>query len=152
MEIEKKYHTEKIPFEISEYKKSEISQCYISITPTIRIRKLDNTYTLTMKGSGKISHEEFELEITEKQYIHLLSKAETPQVIKTRYYIPIENNLTAEVDIYHGFLEGLITTEVEFRTIEQMNSFNAPLWFGKDVSLDKRFKNTALSIDGIPKT
>ena len=151
MEIEKKYYTEKIPFDLSKYKKNEISQCYISTDPTIRIRKSDDTYILTIKGNGNMSHEEYELEITEKQYTKLLLKSETPQVIKTRYYIPIENGLTAEVDIYHGFLEGLITTEVEFDTIEHMNSFKAPQWFGKDVSLDKRFKNTSLSINGIPQ-
>jgi len=151
MEIEKKYLTSFIPFSLDGFKKSELCQCYISTDPTIRIRQSDNKYILTIKGKGKISREEYELDITQKQYSHLLLKAETPQVVKTRYYIPLENGLTAETDIYHGFLDGLITTEVEFKNNEQMESFIAPEWFGKDVSTDKRYKNTSLSLYGIPK-
>lgn len=32
--------------------------------------------------------------------------------------MPIEGNLTAEVDIYEGELQGLMTTEVEFSSVE----------------------------------
>jgi len=151
MEIEKKFLTEKIPFDIKKFPKKELRQCYISTSPTIRLRKEENTYFLTVKSKGKIVREEFELEITEEEYNRLKLKSETPEVIKTRYFVPVENNLTAEVDIYYGDLEGLMTTEVEFPSLEDADKFTAPDWFGKDVSSDNRYKNTNLSLYGIPK-
>lgn len=151
MEIEKKYLTEKIPFDITAFPKNEISQCYISTSPTIRLRKSDESYILTIKGKGKLARQEFELDITKEQYDRLKLKAETPEVIKTRYKVPLENGLTAEIDIYYGALEGLITTEVEFSTVEEAEGFLPPKWFGKDVTFDSRYKNTSLSLYGIPK-
>lgn len=150
MEIEKKFLVKVIPSELDKYTKNEISQAYISTDPTIRIRKSDTSYTLTIKGKGSIFREEFELGISEGQYKNLTLKAETPFVSKTRYIIPIENNLNAELDIYHLHLEGLYTVEVEFSTISESKTFIPPNWFGKDISDDNRYKNTFLSIHGIP--
>ena len=71
--------------------------------------------------------------------------------IKKRYLVPIDGGLTAEVDIYEGELEGLMTTEVEFPSLEEAENFVAPDWFGKDVSEEKAYKNTSLSLNGMPK-
>ena len=114
MEIEKKYLTTNIPFDLDKFSKTEIQQSYISTDPVIRIRKSDENYFLTFKGSGEISREEFETLITKNQYENLLKKAETKVISKTRYFIPLNDGLTAETDIYYGELKGLITTEVEF--------------------------------------
>ena len=151
MEIEKKYLTTKIPFDINKFSKTEIEQCYISTDPVIRIRKSDENYFLTFKGTGEISREEFETKITENQYKNLLKKSETKIISKTRYFIPIENGLTAETDIYYGELKGLITTEVEFKTQTDCDLFVAPSWFGKDISSDNRYKNSSLSHFGLPE-
>lgn len=151
MEIEKKYLISSIPFSLDCFKAKKISQCYISVDPTIRLRQSDSQYILTVKGSGSICREEFELLISYEQYEKLLLKAETPILQKTRYFVPIENNLTAEVDIYHGSLQGLITVEVEFESINTAEAFIPPLWFGIDVSSDFRYTNSNLCIHGIPK-
>ena len=151
MEIEKKYLTTNIPFDLDKFSKTEIQQCYISTDPVIRIRKSDENYFLTFKSSGEISREEFETLITKNQYENLLKKAETKIISKTRYFIPLDNGLTAETDIYYGELKGLITTEVEFKTQTDCNSFIAPKWFGKDISSDNRYKNSSLSRFGLPK-
>ena len=138
MEIEKKYLTTNIPFDLDKFSKTEIQQCYISTDPVIRIRKSDENYFLTFKSSGEISREEFETLITKNQYENLLKKAETKIISKTRYFIPLDNGLTAETDIYYGELKGLITTEVEFKTQTDCNSFIPPEWLGKDISSDNR--------------
>lgn len=151
MEIERKFLVAALPDGLESFPRKEMEQTYISTSPTIRIRKSDNSFILTVKGSGSIAREEFELELTEDQYASLLKKAETPSVVKTRYLIPLEGSLTAELDIYHGKLDGLYTVEVEFSSLEEASSFIPPAWFGADVSEDKRYKNTALSIYGIPE-
>lgn len=151
MEIEKKFLVKVIPLQLEQYTKKEISQTYISTDPTIRIRKSNSEFILTIKGKGSVAREEFELNISERQYNKLAAKAETPFIIKTRYVIPIGNKLYAELDEYHSQLQGLYTVEVEFSTISEAEAFIPPSWFGKDVSNDKRYKNTSLSLNGIPK-
>ncbi|HCT64884.1 MAG TPA: adenylate cyclase [Lachnospiraceae bacterium] len=151
MEIEKKYLATSIPFSLDCLKSKKISQCYISVDPTIRIRQSDQEYILTVKGSGLICREEFELFLTHEQYKKLLLKAETPILYKTRYFVPIENSLTAEIDIYQGNLQGLITIEVEFQSVYASETFTPPLWFGKDVSNSFEYTNSNLCLHGIPK-
>lgn len=150
MEIERKFLVSAVPDNLDSYNSKEIEQAYISTNPTIRIRKSNSDYILTVKGSGHMSREEFELLINEDQYLSLMKKAETPILEKTRYEIPIDGGYSAELDIYHGQLEGLMTVEVEFDTVNEALIFKPPSWFSIDVTNDKRYKNTALSINGIP--
>ena len=151
MEIERKFLTKEVPFSLADFPAREISQCYISMSPTIRLRQWDDSYILTVKGKGLLAKEEFELEITKEEYDHLLTKAESSAVEKVRYLVPLEDGLTAEVDVYEGKLAGLMTTEVEFPTLEEAETYEPPYWFGKDVSFDHRYKNTSLSLYGIPE-
>ena len=98
-----------------------------------------------------MAREEFELPLNKEDYDRLLQKTEGTPVIKKRYLVPLAEGLTAEVDIYEGELTGLMTTEVEFPSLEAAESFSAPQWFGKDVSKEKAYKNTSLSLYGKPK-
>jgi len=151
MEIERKFLTKHIPFDITVYPFKQISQAYISFSPTIRIRQSNEDYILTVKGKGHLAREEFELPLSKEDYDKLFLKTEGTPVIKKRYLVPIDGGLTAEVDIYEGELEGLMTTEVEFPSLEDAERFVAPEWFGKDVSEEKAYKNTSLSLYGMPK-
>ncbi len=144
-EIERKYLVKYLPENLDSYPHKKFKQAYISTKPTIRIRKEEDQYFLTTKGSGQIKKIEYNLEITKKEFENLLDKIENNIVKKTRYFIPLENNLTAELDIYKKNLEGLFTVEVEFPDLETCDSFIPPDWFGEDVSLEKKYKNTALS-------
>ena len=150
MEIERKFLTKSVPFAYEEYPHKKISQCYISTLPTIRLRQMGEQYILTVKGKGNLAKEEFELLLTKEEYEHLKQKAETPILEKIRYEIPLDNGLTAELDIYQGHLAGLLTTEVEFSSMAEAEAFVPPVWFGKDITEDIRYKNTSLSKYGIP--
>ena len=150
MEIERKFLTKHIPFDITVYPYKQISQAYISFSPTIRIRQSDEAYILTVKGKGHLAREEFELLLTKEDYDRLFLKTEGTPVVKKRYLVPVEE-YTAEVDIYEEELEGLMTTEVEFPSLEAAEAFVAPEWFGRDVSEEKAYKNTSLSLYGMPK-
>ncbi len=109
MEIERKFLTKEIPFSLEPYYYVMISQYYISFSPTIRIRQSNNDYFLTVKGKGHLAREEFELPITQQQYQSLQKKCDAPPIIKKRYYVPLQYNITAEIDFYEGNLKGLIT-------------------------------------------
>lgn len=153
MEIERKFLTksEEIPFDITAYPYLDISQSYLSFSPTIRLRKSNEDYILTVKGKGHLAREEFELPLSRREYETLLLKTEGNTVRKKRYLVPLPEGLTAEIDIYGGELTGLVTTEVEFSSLQAAADFCPPLWFGRDVSREKAYKNTALAQYGLPK-
>ncbi len=157
MEIERKYLLEKIPFDLSEFRKIEIEQGYISENPVIRIRKYNKEFYLTVKskakGQGKPSFakEEFEIKLNHEQFTRLQKKVETKYIKKTRYLVPIGFGLTAELDVYYGELEGLFTVEVEFKSIKQAERFSPPHWFGRDLTFDIRYSNNKLARYGKPQ-
>ncbi len=151
MEIERKFLCSALPADLSVYKKTNIIQYYVSTEPVIRIRKTDTAFYLTVKSKGSLSRQELEMEISEKEFENLVKLTDRPPVSKTRYFIPLENGLTAELDIYDNALSGLITIEVEFETTDEAAIFSPPKWFGKDVTEDNRFKNSALYIKGLPE-
>lgn len=152
MEIEKKFLCTNPLKNLNQYPKAALEQGYISIHPVIRIRKAETCCFVTMKGKGHLSRKELELSITPEQYAHLLKKVEGSLICKDRYYIPLDHGLTAELDIYHGRLQGLLTVEVEFSSEEEACSFIPPSWFGEDITYDPRYKNNQLAIYGLPST
>ena len=149
MEIERKFLLHELPNDIDKYEHADIEQAYISVDPTIRLRKRNNEFYLTVKQSGLLARDETEFSITEAQFNHLWKKIETNIIRKTRILIPLQDGLTAEADIYHDVLQGLMTVEVEFENIEQANRFNPPNWFGMDVTCDPNYSNSSLAINGM---
>ena len=160
MEIEKKFLVKVMPENLSVYPKVEIEQGYLSSrNPVLRVRKSNDDYFLTYKSrhgisedndSGSLISKEVELPISSEAYYHLLEKADYNIIRKTRYLIPLEDNLIAELDVFHGILESLIFIEVVFPDEDSAKNFIPPSWFGGDVSLNDSYKNNYLiRIDNI---
>ena len=145
MEIERKFIPKCLPDHLDSYEHHDIQQAYLNTSPVIRIRKQDEDYFLTYKGSGMMSREEYNLPLNQKSYFHLLTKADGNIITKTRYLIPLFNSLTAELDIFHDIFDGRLLVEVEFNSIEDANSFIPPEWFGEDVTYDKKYHNSNMS-------
>ena len=150
MEIERKFLLKEVP-DLTSVKSKRIVQAYISTDPVIRIRQMGTTYCLCMKSQGHMIREEFELMITKEQFDNLWEKVDYAPIEKTRYFIPLDRHLTAELDIYSGNLDGLLTVEVEFASSVQASHFIPPSWFGEDITHDNRYKNNHLSMYGVPK-
>lgn len=145
MEIERKFVPKYLPENLSSFKQQKIEQAYLNTAPVVRIRKQDEEYFLTYKGGGMMAREEYNLPLNKSGYLHLLEKADGNIITKTRYLIPIDNNLTAELDVFEGKFDGMLLVEVEFESVEQAESFTPPEWFGADVTYDKRYHNSYLS-------
>ena len=151
MEIEKKFTIKELPGELSSYKCHLIEQGYLNRKPVLRVRRKDDEFILTYKMKQK-SHEngpivniEEEFPLNEEAYLHLLAKADGRVIRKKRYLIPLEGGLTAELDVFEGYLSGLIFAEVEFPDVRTADEFVPPAWFDKDVTGDKRYSNAYLS-------
>ncbi|MCR4567143.1 MAG: CYTH domain-containing protein [Pseudobutyrivibrio sp.] len=145
MEIEKKFLIKDLP-DLSKYEYIDIEQGYLSTNPVIRIRKKNDKYVLTYKGSGLMVREEIEAALTKEAYYHLLEKIDGRSITKRRYLIPYES-YTIELDVFSGHKEGLIMAEVEFPTVEEADSFTPPAWFGKEVTEDSRYHNSNMIME-----
>lgn len=144
MEIERKFLVKEVP-DLSQYKVLHIEQGYISTHPTIRIRRENDTYYVTCKGHGSLSHEELNIPMDASAYEHLLSKIDGILISKNRYLIPLPGGLTAELDEFLDTLLGLYYVEVEFSTEKEALDFVPPAWFGREVTYDKSYSNASLS-------
>lgn len=156
IEIEKKWLIDKnkIPFEVSNTEIIEIEQTYISFSPEIRVRKINNgeEYSFTVKTNmtaDGLVRNEMEENITEEEYNSLIKKKEGNTIYKTRYQFLYEDNIYA-IDIFEGELEGLAYLEIEFVNREESDKFLTPDWVIKDVTNDIRYKNGHLARYGIP--
>ncbi len=154
MEIERKFQIKIMPENLSGFRKKEIEQGYLCTKPVVRIRKSNEDYILTYKsrlgmtekpGAAALTCEEVEVPLSREAYEHLREKTDYYLISKTRYLIPLEGGYTAELDVFHGRLEGLSFAEVEFPSEEEAAAFVPPAWFGRDVSFDKHYKNNYLS-------
>ena len=122
MEIERKFVPVKLPDNLESYPHTRIEQGYLCTAPVVRVRRDGDSYYMTYKGAGMMVREEYNLPLTKEAYEHLIVKADGTVISKTRYRIPIGNDLTAELDI-----------------------FIPPKWFGEDVTLDPRYHNSNMS-------
>ena len=146
IELEKVWLVKELPANINKLKRSNITQAYLDNYTDetglelkhARIRKKDDEYTFTVKYWAGAKTETGQLiekteQITKEKYIELIKQA-SRKVVKSRYYFPLENGLTAEIDIYQNELNGLNVVEVEFSSLNKEKNFKVPDWFGKEVS------------------
>lgn len=149
-EIERKFLIKNLPENLENFTHYEIRQGYISTDPTIRLRQQDDKYILTVKSAGLMKKQEYELDLTADQFNRLWEKTEGNTIEKTRYVIPLNNGLKAELDVYKGFLSGFMNVEVEFPSTKEAILFDIPNWFGQEVTQDPRYSNSSLAKFGIP--
>lgn len=145
MEIERKYLLRNLPEHLESYPYKQIEQGYLNTEPVVRIRRSDDTYTLTYKGKGLMVREEYNLPLNAESFAHLKEKIDGRLIKKRRYLIPLDDSHTIELDIFEGDLAPLQLAEVEFATEEEANSFVPPAWFGEDVTFSTKYHNSTLS-------
>jgi len=152
MEIERKFLVDAVPDHVHEHPSSALEQGYVAIDADgteVRIRREDGGSTLAVKSSGGLARVEEELPIDDATFERLWPLTAGRRVLKTRYFIPL-GDLTVELDVYEGDLDGLVTAEVEFPDEASALAFDAPDWLGRDVTEDPRYGNRVLAVDGIP--
>lgn len=145
MEIERKYLVSRLPENLDQYQVRLLEQGYLCTGPTVRIRQDNDRYELTYKSWGLLAREEYNLPLTAESYAHLLTKVDGRVIRKRRYMVPLNEELTAELDVFEGELAPLMLVEVEFKDTESALAFEAPDWFGDDVTFSGLYQNSRLS-------
>lgn len=145
MEIERKFLVKEIPVRLTDYTCLQIEQGYLNTDPVVRIRRTNDTYTLTYKGKGLMVREEYNLPLNQTAFCHLKEKIDGLLIQKRRYLLPYQDKYTIELDVFEGSHAPLVLAEVEFETEEEANAFIPPEWFGEDVTFSTKYHNSVLS-------
>ena len=157
MEIERKFTIKKLPKDLGSYESKKMIQAYLSREPVVRVRRSNDKYYMTYKGSGLIAREEYNLPLTKESFEHLLSKADGNVISKTRYLIPLKEPkfrdgyeysgvmLTIELDVFDAPMAPLVMAEIEFPDMESAEAYIPEDWFLEDVSEDPRYHNVNMA-------
>ena len=162
MEIERKFTIRERPDDLEEDPFHHIEQAYLNASPVVRVRKEDDQYYLTYKGSGMMAREESNLPLNRDAYYHLRDKSDGRIISKKRYLIPLPNpafhekegfpgppsdyTLTIELDVFDPPFAPLVMAEVEFGSREAAENFIPPDWFDEDVTYRPEYHNSYMAL------
>lgn len=135
------------PPALSKYERVKIVQGYLSGTESgteVRLRREDKKYFETFKIGTGLERDEMEVELSKKQFKILWPATRSRRLAKSRYKISYKGK-KIELDIYHRNLHGLKVAEVEFSSREQATLFSPPPWFGKEITGQRKYKNSTLA-------
>ena len=160
IEYERKFLVKEIPKDVilDIRHSNEIEQIYIGSQKDelcVRIRKEAKyndapNYFIMMKMGELKSHLEWTREISFNEYCDLLKfQKESITINKTRYFLQSSTNpnITIELDVFHGNLDGLMIAEVEDITGNPsiIDDYKPEPWFSTEVTNDHHFYNVNLA-------
>ncbi|MCM3781690.1 CYTH domain-containing protein [Neobacillus mesonae] len=152
IEIERKFLLTAYPAaliqagEIVIQKEQFIEQTYLALDgdQEIRARKITDLatneveYTHTFKKGFGLAREEVEYTISAGLYEQIIHAHGTIALTKKRTTAEW-NNTIIEIDEYDQIK--LAVLEVEFPSLQEAKAFEAPAWFGQDISTSKEYSN-----------
>ena len=153
VEVERKFVLAGAAGGLAEHPSKRLEQGYLAIDPAgaeVRVRRKDDETLMTVKTGIGHGPRRGGVRDRPRALRAAVAADRGRRVVKTRYLVPLENGLTAEVDVYDGDLDGLVTGEVEFPDEAAALAFEAPEWLGRDVTEDPRYANRTLAVDGLP--
>jgi adenylate cyclase len=154
MEIERKFLVAGRP-DLDGIGPAEIEQGYLAVADgqggaEVRVRRRGDGRVLTIKGGAGRTRTEQEIELDVGRFEALWRLTDGRRLVKDRYLIP-HGELTLELDVYRGDLDGLRIAEVEFPDDETADAFEAPPWFGEEVTGNQAYLNATLATEGRPR-
>ena len=173
IEIEKKFTVKELPLDLDTYPCHIIEQGYLNTSPAVRVRREDDHYYMTYKGSapaekGGIGKVEYNMPLDAESYAHLVKKCDGNLIKKTRYLIPlnedafdsgylsknpqirlaVENKeIKIELDVFKSPFDGRQLAEVEFPSEEAAKAYHPASWFNEDVTGDYHYSNSYMSTE-----
>ena len=109
----------------------------------MRVRLAGDKARLTIKKRVKgATRLEFEYEIPVDEASSLIDNVCVGPVVEKTRHILKHDGLIWEIDVFTGDNEGLVVAEVELGSEDQ--SFDLPVWAGKEVTHDSRYYNASL--------
>ena len=122
---------------------------YTDALNTLRVRRAGDRAFLTWKGpKSGATREEVECEVPLQMGEELLADVPPHERIqKVRYRIE-HAGAVWDVDVFEGALDGLILAEIEMAREDE--PVVLPLWLGREVTSDQRYRNSRLAAGTMP--
>ena len=152
IERERKFLVESIPSDLDLSDRVEIRQGYLATSTRSSVRVRDagaEGCTLTFKAGSGAERTELEWAIDRDDFEAAWPHTDGKRIAKTRHRIA-DAGRVIELDVFSGAHDGLVLAEVEFESSAALRAFEAPEWFGAEVTDDDRYNNAALALDGLP--
>lgn len=152
MEIERKWMVEGLPADLPLLETYQMDQGYISVRPTVRIRREalvggDTKWILCFKGAhGKdgISRQEIETEIEEALFTQLKDLIGKPLIRKARYTYLLPDGNHLEVNcVDEGLPTAFWYAEIEYGTEEE-----ARKWKAEGIGMEEYFADECTGTPG----
>jgi CYTH domain-containing protein len=155
MEIERKFVLSEMPDEGVLGVGEPLRQGYVAEEGdvAVRVRIAQQAATLTIKAGGGLARSEVEVPISSDDAEELWAHTAGRRIEKTRHRVAVGGggDRVADVDVYAGELSGLCTAEVEFDSEDDAAAFVPPGWFGREVTGERGWSNSALARHGLPR-
>ncbi|HYI20768.1 MAG TPA: CYTH domain-containing protein [Solirubrobacteraceae bacterium] len=148
-EIERKFLVRELPPGLGEHRAEPIAQGYLATAPDgveVRIRRRGDATLLTVKSGPAMVRVEEEIAIEADRFDALWPLTAGRRLDKVRHYVPLEDGLVVELDVYGGALDGLMTAEIEFPAEAAALAFSPPPWLGEEVTGDPAYANQNLAV------
>lgn len=145
MEIERKFLIDKFPDHLPLYEECIMFQGYISVMPTVRIRKKvsqnETSFKMTIKSSGEMVRHEVEFKLPESKYNELQSIFCPDPIIKQKknYVLPDGKILECNL-VDQGAETEFMYAEIEFESIEEAKEYILPDFLNKEITYDNSYK------------
>ena len=153
-EIERRFLVDDPPADLGP--STTIEQLYLAVDDhgpahtSVRVRRRDDAYTLTVKGGTGLVRTAVEIDLDRQDYARLTTLAGDRRIDKQRHLVRLDDDLTAEVDVFAGVCAGLVIVEVEFPDEDAARRFTPPEWFGVEVTGTAGWSNAELAVHGPP--
>lgn len=134
---------------------SEIQQGYLCLgEDEARLRRKGESYLLTLKSGGVLSRREVEIDLTAAQCNDLwhVTVGQRLEKVRSVVEIPQPDGVFArvEIDRFRGRHAPLVLVECEFSSLDDATRFEAPPYFGDEVTTDSQYKNRSLASGDLP--
>lgn len=154
VERERKFLVDALPEQLAGHGIDEVHlrQGYLAVDGIRSVRVRDAGAagcTLTVKAGSGAERTELEWPIDRHEFDAAWPHTEARRVEKSRRRIPFGDHVI-EFDVFGGDLDGLLLAEVEFTSVDDLEAFEPPDWFGAEVTDDGRYTNASLALHGIP--
>jgi adenylate cyclase len=148
-EIERRFLVDEIPDDLPE--PAMIEQAYLTVEPVaVRVRRKGDRKILTIKAGAGLTRTEIERDLDDDEFDQLWQLGDALRIVKRRHEIELDDDHTAELDLFDGELAGRRIVEVEFPDEDAAERFDPPSWFGREVTTDTRYNNASLARSGWP--
>ncbi|WP_262691270.1 CYTH domain-containing protein [Kordiimonas aestuarii] len=142
-EIERKFLVDKTRLKLPRKFKS-VEQGYLmrAESRSLRVRKIDGDYILTLKIGKGARRVEIERPLGKAEGVALISKVLDPLIVKKRYAVKCDGHVW-DVDVFKGENKGLVLAEIELE--DEDEAFTRPDWVTREVTGDRLFQNSTLA-------